>query len=193
MTTRDIPIIDPRQGQSAKTEQPKDVPYTTFLGKRFRGAVGTSVVLLFLWAGFHWYDPASWAVGIPTALIGGALTLFLPATTPRRLSPIGGLRFAMFAIFGILRGAVDVSVRSLIPSRLHPGCLTWQTDLPEGRPRQLFAVAITLLPGTLTAKMEDDMLTVHALHLSDSTRDELAALQAHIAKLYRIDPEEMLP
>jgi multicomponent Na+:H+ antiporter subunit E len=54
-------------------------------------------------------------------------------------------------------------------------------------------VAITLLPGTLTAKIEDDTLTVHALDLSDATRAELASLEAHIAELYKLDHKEVLP
>jgi multicomponent Na+:H+ antiporter subunit E len=57
----------------------------------------------------------------------------------------------------------------------------------------LFAVAITLLPGTLTARIEDDLLTVHALNLSDTTHAELASLEARIAELYRLDHTEMVP
>jgi len=37
------------------------------------------------------------------------------------------------------------------------------------------------------------MLTIHALDLSDATRAELAALEAHIAGLYRLDHKEMAP
>jgi multicomponent Na+:H+ antiporter subunit E len=88
-----------------------------------------------------------------------------------------------------VRGAVDVSRRSFSPQTLRPGCLLWRTHLPKGRPRRLFAVATTLLPGTLTARIEDDTFTIHALDLSDVTRTELAALEAHIADLYKLDPK----
>ncbi|MEH6647231.1 MAG: Na+/H+ antiporter subunit E [Sulfitobacter sp.] len=150
------------------------------------------MVLIALWGGFHWDDPASWVVGVPTALIGGALVLFLPSSATLRLSPLGVLRFAKFAIIGILRGAVDVSWRSLSPRALQPGLIPWRTYLPKGRPRQLFAVAITLLPGTLTARIVDDVLTVHALNPSNATQAEIAALEAHIAALYRLDCKEVL-
>jgi len=192
MTVQDVFSIDRQHAPSAATELPKEVPDVALLPGRLRGALTTGTVLIVLWAGFHWDDPASWTVGVPMALIGGALTLFLPASAPFRLSPLGGLRFAKFAIVGILRGAVDVSRRSLSPQTLQPGCLTWRTHLPKGRPRRLFAVAITLLPGTLTARIEGDMLTVHALDLSDTTRAELAALEAHIAELYGLDHKEMM-
>lgn len=173
---------------------PQDVPPTdsqqTLSGGRTISALTTTTVLVALWAGFHWDDPVSWTVGVPMALIGGALTLCLPPPVPLRLSPLWGLHFAKFAIVGILRGAVDVSLRSLSPQTLRPGCIPWRTRLPEGRPRRLFASAITLLPGTLTAQIKGDMLTVHALDLSDATHAELAELEAHIAALYGFDHTE---
>ena len=54
-------------------------------------------------------------------------------------------------------------------------------------------MAITLLPGTLTARIEGDLLTVHALDLSDAMHVELAALEGEIAKLYRLNHKETLP
>lgn len=189
MTTQDVSSVDRQQTPADAT----NVSDAVQPSGRLPGALMTGAVLLVLWAGFHWYDPASWAVGIPMALIGGALTLCLPAAGPLRLSPIGALRFVNFAVVGILRGAVDVSWRSLFPQKLQPGCLSYRTYLPEGRPRRLFAIAITLLPGTLTARIKGNMLTVHALDLSDATRPELAALEASIAELYKLDPKEMLP
>lgn len=192
MTNQNVPSIDRQQAPPVATELNIGVPDAALLSERIKGALKTAMVLIFLWAGFHWDDSASWTVGVPMALIGGALTLFLPYSAPYRLSPVAGLRFAKFVIVGILRGAIDVSRRSLSPQTLQPGCLSWRTHLPQGRPRRLFAVAITLLPGTLTARIQDDMLTVHALDLSDATRAELKALESRIAELYRLDHTEMV-
>ncbi len=193
MTTKDVRSIDQQHAPSATTEQQSAVSDIVLPAERIIGALTTGTVLVVLWAGFHWHDLASWTVGVPTALIGGALTLCLPASKSLRLSPLGALSFAMFAIVGILRGAVDVSRHSLSPKTLRPSCIPWRTHLPEGRPRRLFAVAITLLPGTLTARIEGDLLTVHALDLSDAMHVELAALEAKIAKLYRLNHKETLP
>jgi multicomponent Na+:H+ antiporter subunit E len=193
MTIQDVPSPDPQQAPPATTERHTEVSGAGLSTGRLQGALETTAVLLVLWAGFHWDDPASWTVGVPTALLGGALTLCLPASAKLRLSPIGMLRFAKFAIFGILRGAIDVSRQSISTKALRPGLIPWRTQLPEGRPRRLFAVAITLLPGTLTARIEGDMLTVHALDFSDATHAELALLEAHVAKLYRLDHTEMKP
>lgn len=192
MTIHDVPSVGRQQAIPAAKASNKEVLDLALSSGRLRGALTTGMVLLALWGGFHWDDPASWTVGVPTALIGGALVLFLPASATLRLSPLGALRFAKFAIIGILFGAVDVSRRSLSPRKLQPGLIPWRTYLPEGRPRQLFAMAITLLPGTLTAQIVDDVLTIHALDLSEATRAEIAALEAHIAKLYRLDRKEAL-
>lgn len=192
MTIHDVSSIDRGQVQPAAAELDKEVLAVAISARHLRGGLTTSTMLGVLWAGFHWDDPASWTVGVPTALIGGALVLFLPASVPLRLSPLGALRFAKFAIVGILRGAVEVSWRSLSPKTLQPGFISWRTYLPKGRPRQLFAVAITLLPGTLTARIVDEVLTVHALNPSDATHAEIAELEAHIAELYRIDRKEVL-
>jgi multicomponent Na+:H+ antiporter subunit E len=193
MTVHDVPSIDRKQAPLAATELNKEAADVVLSPGRGGRTFATGTVLVVLWAGFHWNDLTSWAVGVPMALIGGALTLFLPASVPARLSPLGALRFAKFAIVGIICGAIDVSRRSVSPLTLQPGCIAWRTHLPAGQPRRLFAVAITLLPGTLTARIEDDMLTIHALDLSDATRAELAALEAHIAGLYRLDHKEMAP
>jgi multicomponent Na+:H+ antiporter subunit E len=192
MTIHDVASIGRQQTPPAATDYNNEVLDGALSSWRLRGALTTGMVIVALWGGLHWDDPASWTIGVPTALISGALVLFLPPSATLRLSSLGVLRFAKFAIIGILRGAVDVSRRSLSPRTLQPGLIPWRTYLPKGRPRQLFAVAITLLPGTLTARIVDDILTIHTLDPSDATRDEIAALEAHIAKLYRLDRKEVL-
>lgn len=151
---------------------------------RVRRLLGTGALLAAIWAGLHWDDPASWVIGLPTVIAGAAASSLLPAAPPPAISIVGALRLAKFAIAGVLRGACDVSVLSLFPGRLRSGCLTFRTRLPEGRPRRLFALLITLLPGTLTARLEDDRLTVHALDCGPTARDDLHALEARIAGLF---------
>ncbi|KAA9005759.1 Na+/H+ antiporter subunit E [Histidinibacterium aquaticum] len=151
---------------------------------RLRGALLTTGALAGTWAALHWAEPASWVIGAPTALLGGVATMLLPASKPPRLSISGAVQFAAFGAWGILRGALDVSRRSLRPASLHPGLLRYRTTLPDGRPRRLFALSITLMPGTLTASLEGDLLVVHALDAGGDARSELAALERRIADLF---------
>ncbi|ETX14255.1 cation transporter [Roseivivax halodurans JCM 10272] len=150
---------------------------------RLRGAFLTGAALAALWAGLNAGDPASWVVGAPTVILGAAVTLLLPPAVPNPISVVGALRLAVFVAAGIMRGAFDVARRSLEPSSLRPGILIWHTALPEGGARRLFALTITLLPGTLTARLDGGTLVIHALERSAVTRADIGALEARIADL----------
>lgn len=151
---------------------------------RVRSMLATGAALAVIWAGLHWNDPTSWVIGLPTAIIGAAATCLLPAAPSPTVSVLGAFRLAVFALAGILRGARDVSVFTLAPARLRSGCLTFHTRLPEGRPRRLFALLITLLPGTLTVRLEKNRLAVHAIDRGPATRADLNALEARVAGLF---------
>jgi multicomponent Na+:H+ antiporter subunit E len=157
---------------------------------RVRRATLTGAWIAGLWAALHGVaEPASWVVGVPAVIAGGSVALLLPTDPPPHLSPRGALRFAGFAVRGVLRGAVDVALSALRPTGLAPGHVTLRTRLPEGRPRRLFAIAITMLPGTLTTRLEGDVLSVHALDLNGPVEAELRALEARIAGLYGLTLE----
>lgn len=173
-----LPAQHPVMRQDARPQTPSGS------AGRVRSALATGVTLAALWAGLHWTDPQSWVIGLPTVFLGAAATLLLPASPPPHLSPAGALRLAIFAISGILRGALDVSLLSLRPGRLAQGCIEMRTRLPPGRQRRVFALAITLLPGTLTARLDGDHLIVHALDCGPATRRDLDMLEARVAGLF---------
>lgn len=165
----------------------RPAPASALAAVRVRDAVATGAVLGVLWAGLHRSDPSSWAIGLPVMLLGGAATFLLPVSPGPRLSPTGTIRFVASALRGIGIGAVDVSLRSFRPATLNCGCFHYYTRLPQGPPRRLFAVAITLLPGTLTAHLEADRLIVHALDRGEATRREIAALEDSVARMFGLD------
>ncbi len=178
-------------GTAATTRGPEGggagLPAPPPFAARMRDAATTGAVLGLLWAGFHWSDPASWVIGVPVMLLGGATAFLVPGSRGPRLSVVGIARFAGFAIRGIGLGALDVSLRSLRPASLDAGCFHYRTRLPEGRPRRLLGVAITLLPGTLTARFEADRLEIHALDRGEATRREIASLEAVVARMFGLD------
>lgn len=161
--------------------------------RRLPGVLTTAAGLAALWAGLTPGDPASWAIGIPTAMLGAAASALLPPAALPRVSIPGTFRFAAFVIAGVVRGALDVALRSLAPATLKPGLLVWHTSLPEGGARRLFALTITLLPGTLTARLDGGTLLIHTLDRSATTRADLGALEARIARLVSPDAKRALP
>ena len=179
----------PLQGTDRPAGTPAEAAAPSRASGRLRAAVATGAVLGGLWAGLHWSDPASWVIGLPVMLLGGASAFCLPADPRPRLSPLGAIRFAGFALRGIGSGAVDVGWRSLRTGSLDCGCFPYRTRLPEGPPRRLFALAITLLPGTLTARLDEDRLVVHALDRGEATRREIAALEVSVARMFNLAPK----
>ena len=177
------PCAPPRPAEVATT------PATRPAG-RMRGALTTSALLTVLWAGLNPGDVASWVIGIPTVMLGAAVSFLFPPATLPRISVPGAVRFAVFVVTGIVRGALDVAWRSLNLRALKPGLLIWHTALPAGGARRLFALTITLLPGTLTARLDGGTLVIHTLDRSTATRADLGALEARIAGLFRLDARE---
>ncbi len=141
-------------------------------------------------AGVWWMlnpgDHASWIVGGPAVVAAAGTTLLFPAAPSYRPSPIALVRFSAYFAWQTVVGATDVALRALSPSlRLRPGFVEWRTYLPEGAPRRLFANAITLLPGTLTAQMDGDLLIIHVL---DTEADPgLAPLEVRVGAIFRLN------
>ncbi len=149
------------------------------LGDRLRAGVATTTVLAGIWWLLNPGDHASWLVGGPTVALGAVLAALLPRPAASRLDVFGAIRFAAFFLWQSVRGAVDVALRALDPRLpLDPGFQKFEIELPPGPPMTLFANTVTLLPGTLTAEIDGNRLTVHTL-------DQTADLDAELARLTR--------
>jgi multicomponent Na+:H+ antiporter subunit E len=144
-----------------------------------RAGVATSAVLAGVWWLLNPGDHASWLVGGPSVVLGAVLAALLPRPAASRLSVFGAIRFAGFFLWQSVRGAVDVARRALDPRLpIDPGFRRLEIDLPPGPPMTLFANAVTLLPGTLTAEIDGNRVVVHAL-------DQAAELEAELDRLAR--------
>ena len=74
--------------------------------------------------------------------------------------------FLGFFLWESLRGGVDVGWRAMHPRLpISPAFCRHRMTLPDGQPRTLLISTISLLPGTLSADLEDDgrHLIVHSL------------------------------
>lgn len=175
-------IADPAAGAAPRLAT---VP-TPVRSRPVRAAIGL-VLLAGLWAVLTGGDPGAWVFGVPAVSAGLALILVQSPAPGWRLSPVGAVRFSAWFAVQSVRGAVDVARRALawrLP--LAPGCRPFRTALPDGAPRILFANAITLLPGTLTAEFEGDLLVVHMLDTGADLTAELGALERRVARLFAL-------
>lgn len=133
---------------------------------------------------------SSWIVGVPA--IAAALVLARRVgrpTTIWRLDPAGALRFVTHFVRESVRGGVDVAGRvSARRLRVAPGLIRYRWRLPaEGPARGLFALSVSLLPGTLVAATREHELLIHALDIDAPVSDELTALEQRVAGLFGLD------
>jgi multicomponent Na+:H+ antiporter subunit E len=130
-------------------------------------------------------DPGSWIIGLPAVLAAVWARHRLAPTPGRGLSLIGALRFLPVFFIESFKGGLDVAWRVLGPRlRVEPGLLTYRLSLGSRAARILFVDLVSLLPGTLSADLEDDTLVVHALDCRVDVAPELARLERHVARLF---------
>lgn len=133
---------------------------------------------------------AGWSVGIPVVLLAAAA---IPLAAPTyRLSPAGMVRFVPYFVWNSLRGGVDVAVRALHPRLpIDPAILRYETKLDYTVARVVMANTVTLLPGTLSAELRGNVLSVHVLYASGPIMEMLENLERRVADLIRHDGDEV--
>ena len=67
---------------------------------------------------------------------------------------------------------------------INPDVMHYRLRLDDSLARVLMANTVTLLPGTLSADLQDDVLEVHVLNATDAVTDMLATLEQRIARLF---------
>lgn len=99
----------------------------------------------------------------------------------------GLARFVPYFLAQSVRGGVDVAARALHPRMpIRPGTILYRLRLPEGPSRAFFVVALSLLPGTLSARLEGQVLRVHLLHRGVPAEEKLAELEVRVAALFGV-------
>lgn len=99
---------------------------------------------------------------------------------------LGGLAaFLPFFLSRMVRGGLDVSRRALHPALpLSPDLVRYRTSLPGGLPRTFFLNAISLLPGTFSARLRGDEIAVHRLDPDIAPAAMLRDLEARVGRLF---------
>jgi multicomponent Na+:H+ antiporter subunit E len=126
-------------------------------------------------------DPSSWIIGAPAVLAAIWASLRLRQKDGAAPRVLAALVFAPFFLWQSLKGGLDVAWRVMRP-RMHiaPGVHSYRLRLTSASARVVLLDTLSLLPGTLSADLRGDLLTVHALDAADG-----AALDADIARLER--------
>ena len=137
-----------------------------------------------LWALITEARADSWIVGGPV-VVAAAAAACLARDRRWRWSVIGFLRFVPHFARSSLHGGIDVAWRSLHPQLpIHPRLIEYQSRLPDGTARVFFMNIINVLPGTLSADIRDDVLTIHVLDDRQAIQHQLEKLEQSVAALF---------
>ena len=146
-----------------------------------------AAIFLVIWLLLTNSDPASLLIGLPA--IAGALILArsLAPAKARTLSVSGMLGFIPYFLRESLRGGWNVARATLSPRmRLTPFFVDYRISLDNDGGRIFFTNCVSLLPGTLAAKLDGRHLRVHVL---DDRSDPLRDLEQLEARIEAIFPE----
>jgi multicomponent Na+:H+ antiporter subunit E len=129
-------------------------------------------------------------IGLVVILFAAAAGALIATDRPQRwrLHRLPG--FALYFVLASLRGGFDVAWRALHPALpIAPRFVEVPLDLPPGQPRTLFVSVLSLMPGTLSADLEEGgrILVVHAL--SDQAEASVAELERRVRGLFAVETE----
>jgi multicomponent Na+:H+ antiporter subunit E len=132
-------------------------------------------------------DAASWLVGFPTVLAAAGVSVWLAPMSAWRWKLRGVVPFVWHFGRASLEGGVDVAWRAFHPRLpIDPGMLEYRTRLPAGTARTLFANVISLCPGTVSADLREDLLTIHVLDCRQPVPRKLRELELAVGRLFGV-------
>ena len=106
----------------------------------------------------------SWGVGGVSIILALASSLVLLPPAKGRFSPLGLAAFVGFFLVQSVKGGIQVAAMALRPRLdLAPVLLEVPITLPPGPARVLLINTLSLLPGTLSVRIEGDRLRLHVL------------------------------
>lgn len=143
------------------------------------------VLLVLVWWILVEGDPDGFAFGVPVILL--ALLLGHRLVPPARARPrlTGVARFLPYFLVQSVLGGWDVALRALRPRvDLDPGFVRHRLHLASEPARVLFVNLVSLLPGTLAARLEGDEVLVHVLDRRRPVARDLDALEHRVADLF---------
>lgn len=155
--------------------------------RRLGRAVQVAALAALLWWALA--DNTGWRFGaVAIAAAVAAAMAFAPA--PQRWSPLGLVRFIGYFCKESMRAGLQVAWLACRPRpALRPLLRDYPLRLPVGPARNLFVLTSNLLPGSLSADLEGDVVRVHVL--SAELESDLKRLEELIAGLFAIPTAEL--
>ncbi len=150
-----------------------------------------TVVLALLWWLLTHGETGSWTIGVPTIAAAAALSTVLMPTPPSLPRLVNLPKFLIYFLGESIVGGVDVVKRALHPDMpLATDFVTVTLSRLDPPQRLVFAILVSLMPGTLSARLEGETLLVHVLDRRLPIEASLDRLELALAALQRRSPDE---
>jgi len=128
---------------------------------------------------------SSWWIGGPAVLLAAVLSVKL--ISPVYLNGYELLRFVPVFLMRSLLGGTDVAWRAFHPAMpIAPDLIAYPLRLPSGLPQVFMVNTVSLLPGTLSASLEQSVLKVHVLDKRKDFLSELTVVEQSVARIFGV-------
>ncbi|MCG9760012.1 Na+/H+ antiporter subunit E [Pseudoalteromonas sp. Isolate6] len=166
-------------------------------------AIVRLVFFSLLWVLLTNGELSSWVIGIVVVPFAAWLNLrfFIPQhqvvsdkkgeTKSYYFSLFRLLRLLPYFLMNSLKGGIQTSRLAFRRKSLTTsGLVRYSVNLPQGEVRLWFIHLISLLPGTLSARIEGDELAVHMLEVSSNNVRDITQCEEKIAFLFGLDKDK---
>jgi multicomponent Na+:H+ antiporter subunit E len=144
------------------------------------------VIRLFTALTLIWWiitDNRGWSFGIIAIAAATLMALIFPQSRQNRWSLWGLAVFFLYFLKSSFLAGIAVARLSFNPYMdLKPIWTIHTSSLPPGLPRLWFIIATNLIPGTLSAELDGNKVTVHVLHTGLDA--DLVLLEQRIASIF---------
>ena len=147
----------------------------------------SAILMAALWWVLTDGQTSSWIVGIPVIVFATGASLWFRSHELWRWRLVGLGRFFPVFVWQSVRAGFEVAILAFHPRcPLVPGLLTYHLRLPAGPSRIFFTNTVSLSPGTFSADLEGDRLTIHVLDEQFVDRENLKFMESLIADLFGV-------
>lgn len=143
-----------------------------------------TLLFSFVWWALTDGNAQSWWIGVPAVSIAVITSVALLPPVPLVWREL--LRFVPFFLWHSLKGGVDVARLAFHPGMpITPEIIEYPLRLSPGFSQVALINITSLLPGTLSAEIEGQVLKVHVLDGRGEFLTELIALEQRVGRMWK--------
>lgn len=144
------------------------------------------VLIMLLWLVISEFDGQLLLYGLLTAIVIALVSLRLLPPQNRTVSVIGVARFIPYFIWRSVLGGLDVAWRACHPRLpISPCMIEYRLSIRSEIEKTLLLLIVSLLPGTLSVRIQDEVLKVHCLDADVDHAIAIHDLERRIAMMFR--------